>query len=329
MKNQFKALAHLLLNENRFLIATHERPDGDALGSVFGLYEILQANNKTAKVLLPEPVPDNYRRFIPNGNEILTNVEPEQLADYSFCLCLDSSTPTRMALGNNLTIDNLDLPICNIDHHPDNHQFGKLNLVIPTMGATAEIIYQVVRTIDSWQIPSAAATHLLLGVIMDSGCFRFDNTSPEMLQTAAEMLELGADHHSIINSMYFSNPLPLLQFESELVSKHLKTACNGRYSWACIPSELLREFNIDLRNTEGLIDIIRSISGVEVAALLNRREDGVKFSLRSKNRDISVGEIARQLNGGGHELAAGGMIETTDLAVAEKLLLDLVTTKLS
>ncbi len=121
--------------------------------------------------------------------------------------------------------------------------------------------------------------------------------------------------------MFFSRPLAHLQFEAELLQKHLKRNRDGRYAWIFIPDELIAKYQINMRDTEGLIELLRSIADTEVVALLQRREEGIKFSLRSKNSRYKVGEIARSLNGGGHELAAGGMVKVSNVALAEQTLL--------
>ena len=227
----------------------------------------------------------------------------------------------RAAVGQRIKLGDLKIPIVNIDHHPDNRCFGKFNLIMPEAAATAEIIFRIMREIPQWKISPKSATLLMIGIIMDTGGFRFDNTSAGVLEIAAELLRLKADHHRIITNMFFSKHLPYVQFEAELMTQHLKVNKSGRFGWIYIPESLIERYGINMKNAEGLIEGLRSIGGMDIVALLQRRDDGVKISLRSKDSRYSVGKIARQLNGGGHELAAGCMIKTDNVETAENILL--------
>ncbi|MDD3117962.1 MAG: bifunctional oligoribonuclease/PAP phosphatase NrnA [Victivallales bacterium] len=319
MQNITIEVANFLVQNDNFLIVTHERPDGDALGSSFALLNILKENGKNAALLLPEELPENYLDFVPC--DYRTYLDQYERTTFSWCLALDNTDLERAAVGMRSHLADLKLPIVNIDHHPDNRCFGKINLIIPEAAATAEIVFRIVREIPSWKISPKSATLLLLGIIMDTGGFRFDNTSAEVLNIAAELLRLKADHHGIVRNMFFSKHLPYVQFEAELITRHLKVNQSGRFGWICIPEALIERYGIDMKNSEGLIEGLRSISGMDIVALLQRREDGFKISLRSKDARYSVGKIARQLNGGGHELAAGCMIKTDKEEVAENILL--------
>ncbi|MFA7231445.1 MAG: bifunctional oligoribonuclease/PAP phosphatase NrnA [Victivallaceae bacterium] len=314
-----KSAADWLRQNDNFLIITHEHPDGDALGSIFGMLSMLRKNGKTADAFLPEPLPEKYLDFAPcDFRSELSRIE---LNSYNYCISLDNPKTTRAGMGANLAFNDIVLPVLNIDHHPDNSQFGKWNLVMPKAAATAEIIYSIFKEIPEWQISPTTASLLMLGIVTDTGGFRFDNTSPDVLRKAAELLELNADYHKIVLNMFFSNPLIQQEFEAELMMHHLRLKCNGRFAWFFIPNELLKKYSIDMRNTEGLIEALRVIKGTEIVAIMQPREEGFKISLRSKNPKYSVGAIARQLNGGGHELAAGGLIKTTSRESAEKILL--------
>ena len=163
----------------------------------------------------------------------------------------------------------------------------------------------------------------MLGIVTDSGCFRFSNTTPRCLRIAAELLENGANHSRIIDRAYLSKPFPMALFEAELFRTGLRTALDGSFAWFTITTEILEKYSIDIRNTEQLVENIRGIDGVTVAALLkSTKSPGIyKISLRSKDPRVSVGKVARRLNGGGHEMAAGGTIFAKSLEDAENILL--------
>ena len=213
----------------------------------------------------------------------------------------------------------------NIDHHPDNKLFCKLNLINPESAATAEILFWALNDSGKMRILQGAATALLIGIVMDTGGFRFDNTKPSTFNAASGLLALGADYPRIINAMFFSQPLNFIRMEAELVLKHLKTACSGHYAWVYLNDEILETYGVGKKDTEMLIDAIRQIEGVEIAVVFYKKDDGFKISMRSKNKKYSVAKIARVLNGGGHELAAGGFIKTDKISEAENTVLSHVS----
>lgn len=302
------------------LIATHERPDGDAIASLSATASILKENGFHALAILPDPAPDGYAQFLP---ENVTSSADGMEA--SLFITVDCSSRKRLAAGNYPV--EACAEVINIDHHPDNEKFGSLAILDPAASSASQIVYTLFRD-NGFHISAVNATRLLLGVITDSGCFRFDNTTPEALRTAAELMALGADHHRIIQASYCSKPENLLRLEAELVTHHLKTAFGGRFAWMVLDRELLKRFGVEIRNTETLIEIPRNLAGVEFAATLRPENGGFKLSLRSKNPPYSAGRIARALNGGGHEMAAGGFIPASSVKEAEEILLKHVETEL-
>ena len=312
------AAGKILKEYDNFLIMTHKNPDGDALGSVFALLRFLHENGKTAEALLPENLPEKYLDFA--VSDYRAELSRADLQSYDCCVILDLPNTKRAGTGNGFSCDDIPFPILNIDHHPDNQRYAKWNLVMTDAAAAAEILFMICKQIPEWKISSRVASLLMLGIVMDTGGFRFDNTSPRVMRHAAELLELKADYHKIINDMFFSNPLPQQQFAAELILHHLRTSSNGRFAWFFIPSDLVKKYNVDMRNTEGLIETLRAIRSTDIVAIMHPRDDGFKFSLRSKDPKYSVGKIARKLNGGGHELASGGLIRASCRENAEKVL---------
>lgn len=313
------AVAEFLIANDNFLIVTHENPDGDAIGSVFATLNFLRENGKGVEALLPSPLPDKYTNWVNGG--FRSEVSDFELAGYSVCIMIDNPKIVRAGLNSALRKPIQGMDIINIDHHPDNEQFGRYNLVVPTAAASAEIMFTIFKECSDYTISNQVASLLMLGLVMDTGGFRFDNTQPATLRHAAELIELGADYPKIVRSMFFSRPLRHLEFEAELLQHHLKRNRDGRYAWIFIPDELIEQYQINMRDTEGLIELLRSIDGTDIVALLQRRKDGIKFSLRSKDSKYLIGGVARSLNGGGHELAAGGLIKGSSLDSAEKILL--------
>ena len=317
-------IAKIIENSDNFLIVTHVGPDGDAIGSTLGLFNSLLENGKQVDAYFHETIPEGYLPLIPDGLKSYITGEMPEFSKYDMILCLDFSSSERFG-----KIDFTKYNSVNIDHHPDNTKFAKLNFVFPEAAATAVIIYEILKSSDIFSISSQTATLLLTGLITDTGGFRFQNTSPAALRSGAELLEAGADYSLIINSMFFAKSANLARMEAEIICYHLKTGCSGRFAWFFLSDELLDSFDIDEKDTEGLIDLIRSIKEFEIVAILKQKEGGFRISLRSKNEQYSVGSVARKLNGGGHDLAAGGFIPSETLEEAEDILVEEIGNLLS
>lgn len=313
-------VANLIAERDNFLLITHQGPDGDAIGSTLGMLSVLRDNGKQAAAYFHEPLPDNYSGL--PEIDFITDKLP-YLGEYDNILCLDFSNPKRFG-----DVDLASYNTINIDHHPDNSRFAKANFVFPRAAATAEIVFNISKRIPDWEISKTSATFLMTGIIMDTGGFRFDNTSPAVLKCAAELLSLGADYSNIIRMMFFSKPENFAKMEADIVSHHLQTACEGAYAWFYLSDELLDNYEISEKDTESLIDLIRAIKGFEIVAIFRKKDAGFRFSLRSKNKKYSVGKIARLLNGGGHELAAGGLIQADSIDEAEQIMLEHVKAEL-
>lgn len=316
------AFLSALRTAGTILVAAHERPDGDAIACLSATVAILRDNGFNARGILPDPAPDFYAAFVPQEG-MLPSAEG---ISADLFITVDCSTRARVAAAG-YPIEECPTVI-NIDHHPDNERFGTLVLLNPEAAATAQELYTLFRD-AGFRISAENATRLLLGIITDSGCFRFDNTNADALRAAADLMELGADHHRIIVSVFSSRPENLVRLEAELCSKHLKTAFGGKLAWMVLDPEVLAKFGVEIRNTESLIEIPRNIAGVELAATLRPEKNGYKLSLRAKNAPYSAGRIARRLNGGGHEMAAGGFIPAETVGEAEQILLQQVEMELN
>ena len=300
------------------LVVTHEWPDGDAVGTACGLCTLLRDNGFRAEFFLAAQMPDCYRSFLPFPSAEFTAEEIN--TKYSMVLNVDASTVKRMQLGP-ADFASVTVPVVTFDHHPDDEMFGDLTCLDPEASSTAELVARFARS-QGWKISPESATLLMLGVMTDTGCFRFTNTTAEAHRVAAELLALGADQDRIVNEVYLSKPLNMVRFESELFS-NIQTAYDGRFAWISVPRELLDKYDVNLRNTEQLIELVRGIRGVVVAALIKPTSNpGIfRVSMRSKDADISVGRIARALKGGGHEMAAGCSIFAKNQAEASEVLL--------
>ena len=312
-------LSNLLLGIDNVLILTHERPDGDAFGSVMALLILLNSLGKKAGAYFPEKIPERYQHLI-HTNNVFIQRQPQPFS-YTSCICLDCGNEERLA-DKDIHNEVFSLPIINIDHHHDNTLYGEHNYVNSAACSTAEIIFDIYRCSEKWKITSDAATAITMGMLMDTGGFRFDNTTPDVLRKTAELIELGADYINTIKAMYFTKSFNLYRLEADIALNHLERAFQNRFAYLYLNDELLNKHKVSKRNTEGLIDSIRIVNGIDITAILVKKENGFRISLRSNNSNYSVASIAHKLSGGGHKLAAGCFIETDDIKEAQRILLD-------
>ena len=312
--------ARLMMAKN-VLLLTHQRPDGDALGSTFGMMEFLRGNGIHADILIADPIPRRYQNLC---RGYLPRVFLSELDNYDLFLALDCANPARLGCGEEFSIDDLrQRTLLCIDHHTGNSLNAQESWINGSSGSTCQMVMEMIDYLNQ-PISPAGATYLLTGMMTDTGCFCFSNTDGNTMRAAAMALDHGAEVEKIANQVFFSKPLNQLKFEAAMVERCLKTACNGKFAYACITEELMEEFNFDLREDEGLIDILRGLEGVVIAMLVHRRADGWRVSLRSKDSNYPVRPVAVQFNGGGHALAAGCTINVPDFAELEAKILPVI-----
>ncbi|HJO94056.1 MAG TPA: bifunctional oligoribonuclease/PAP phosphatase NrnA [Victivallales bacterium] len=319
MKTSRTTLSHLseyLLTLDNFLIVTHVRPDGDAIGSVFALHEALLILGKTADIYFSDALPDKYK-FLINSNTYIEDSLP--INKYSNIISLDCGNFDRLAISDKECYSNKNT--ISIDHHPDNSEYSNTNYTNSVSCATSEILLDIFTIRDSsWIINKKIANCLLMGILLDSGGLRFDNTTATVLRKVAELIDLGADYIPTIKSMYFTKPLKMMNLEADIILNELKMAFDNKFAYLYLSKELLKKHNVTAKDTEGLIDYYRTIDGLIIAATLVKHNNGFRVSMRSNYAEYPVSEIAKILSGGGHKLAAGCFIPADNFETAETIL---------
>jgi phosphoesterase RecJ-like protein len=315
------------LRENdRFLLTTHERPDGDAIGSLAAMQQVLAALGKDAVAFLPPnefPLPYEYRFIRLEG---LVTEPPPDLCQRVFVF-LDCGNIDRTPAHE---LKHEGGHILNIDHHHDNTRFGTLNHVDPTASCTAEMVWDLMKALGV-QATHPIAEALYVGVVTDTGRFMYENTGPRAHAMAAELIEGGIDVHAIYRRLYEGIP----QGKLELLARGLtnvKRYDGGLLTLTHLTRQDYQSTGADESYSEGLVDHLRSVEGTAVAGLvrdlLTDDEDCKrKVSLRATDDRVDVSRIARALGGGGHRRAAGfatdlefpELVEVLREALAEQL----------
>ena len=301
--NDLGAVADALRSHDRFLLVTHENPDGDALGSLLAMKLALDSLGKDSEMYLygDAPLPREYA-FMPL--EGLLREPPEDAAE-RVLVALDCANEQRMGPDTTL-LGQAPLSI-DIDHHHDNSRFGDLNLVVGDASSTGEVLRDVFAELGVELTPEIAEA-LYIGVVTDTGRFQYSNTTPKTLRLAAELVEAGADVHRVFQSIYESVELAKLK----LLARALERAQvyeGGRLVVSYLLRRDFTELTVAEAYSEGIIDYLRAVEGAEMAALIREppRRDGParRVSLRASNDELDVSAIARKSDGGGHRQAAG------------------------
>jgi len=289
--------------DSRFVLATHEHPDGDALGSLVGMQELLLALGKDSVMFIaPDdlPIPNEYRSFQLQG---AIQAPPADISERTVVF-LDCGNIDR----NSARILRDGAHLLNIDHHHDNTRFGTLNLVVPDASCTAEIVWDLMHGLSVAPTP-AMAQALYVGLITDTGRFMYENTGPRAHLMAAELIEAGVDVAAVYRRLYEELPPAKLALLG-LALGRLRRFDGGEVTLAALTAEDFERSGAEDSHSEGIIDQLRAVQGTKVAVLVREltvgeRKGQWKVSLRATDDDADVSLIARAQGGGGHRRAAG------------------------
>ena len=298
-----EVLAELRSGE-KFLLVTHENPDGDALGSLVAMNEILRGLGKDTVMFMSDedfPLPSEYRDMPLDGVLHLPPADAEERT----IVFLDCGNLDRMPVS---FLRRDDAHIVNIDHHHDNTMFGTANLVVDGASCTAEIIWDLNRDLGV-DLTVEIAEALYVALVTDTGKFQYENTTPNSHRMAAELLEHGVDVHGIFRRLFENLPFAKLQLLARVLSR-IERYDDGRLTMSFILRSDYEETGADENDSEGIVDHIRALEGTVVAALVREqlkegREGVRKVSLRASADEVDVSVIARKEGGGGHRQAAG------------------------
>ena len=288
---------------DRFLLTTHENPDGDALGSLLGMHRILEALGKDTVMFLAAkefPLPMEYR-FLPL--EEVFHEPPADIADRTV-MFLDCGNIDRMPAD---FLQHGDNKVINIDHHHDNTRFGAVNLVDVDSSCTAEIVYDLAALLDV-QLTPAIANALYVGLVTDTGKFMYENTDARSHRMAAGLIDAGVQVNEVYRRLYEHAPIEKLKLLARAL-EGITLRDDGRLAVTYISTEDYAVTGASEALTEGIIDHLRTVDGTVVAAVVRDQADGGraarKVSMRSTDGRVDVSAIARSQGGGGHRRAAG------------------------
>jgi phosphoesterase RecJ-like protein len=309
MPNDWPPFIDFVRRHQRFVLTTHIRPDGDGLGSMLALAEVLEAPplSKSVRMTVASVLPPRYdfldpvrriRRFEPPG---------DLYRDADAAIVLDTGTWNQLGEFGPF-LRSLSIAKAVIDHHLTQDDLGALRLVDTTAEATGRLVYEAIAALGA-PLPPTAAHCLLVAVAMDTGWFRHNNTTPATLTLAADLVRAGARITEAYECLFEQNTLGRLKLMG-LVLSRLQVTHGGRVAHTEIRRDDYASTGAVPQDSEDLINYTRSIGGVEVGLLfMEQPRGGVKISFRS--RRVDVARLAERFGGGGHRLASGAILETT------------------
>lgn len=297
-------LSNISLNEmgeklrsaDSILIFPHVNPDGDAIGSCVALCRAMRREGKQAWVLLDDEVPA-YLKFL--DTEYCT-ADKDCIMEPDVCICVDCSEKKRFP-ERAQRFDSGRVKLC-IDHHITSGSFGDYYYIDGDEAATAQIIYKLFTAMGI-DVDKTLAESLYVGICTDTGSFQHSNTTAETHAIVSKLFEAGIDHTGITVNLYHNVSYKRLKLEMDVLDR-MELVADGKAAVSYVTEEMLKARDASLDDSEGVVDLLRNIEGVELAAFLKEKGDDVKVSMRAKSYG-NVDDIAVKFGGGGHAKAAG------------------------
>ena len=289
-----RLVAHLRSGQ-RFLIASHQRPDGDAVGSAVGMALALRHLGKDAVVVMDAPPPDYLQPF-PAVDRIRITAHVDDIVDGAVIMECSSLARTGVA--------GLDRsPVLNIDHHVGNLRYGTINWVDETAAACTELVFTLVEALHA-PLTKDVATHIYLGLLTDTGSFHFSHISARSFEIARRCMEAGIDPQWVARTHYDSNTIGRVRIFGRVVNS-MQLDDSGSVALLTVTTDALSAADATLDDTEGIVNFPLTVKDIEAVAFFKQGGNDVwRVSMRSKG-PIDVGAIARAYGGGGHNNASG------------------------
>ena len=328
MLEQFKGLSMdelctRLCQQRKTLIIYHVRSDADAIGSAFALRELLRAMDIPAICACADEVPERLR-FLCDGVQGSVLLEEGMELDHDRVISVDSASPSQLGGLYDRLHKYIDLMI---DHHAMGTVYAD-NYIDSEASATGEIIYEIAKHLVEMgrlsEIPRRVISCCFAAISSDTGCFKFANARPRTFRCAAELIEVGAEHTDINHRLFESKTVKQIRAEGE-AARRMQVHDGGRIASVTFPYSSKFSMSLSDEHLETIIDVPRSVSGVEVAFAVRQPDDKPFFrvSMRSAS-DVDVSEICARFGGGGHVRAAGCSIEAANVREAEEIILEAI-----
>lgn len=292
-------VVQLIEQNQRFMITSHIRPDGDGLGSGLALYWMLRSLGKYADVILRDRVPPAYT-VLPGSDLIVLQDEVTENYDAAFIIeCSDVERPGLVGLKNQFVV--------NIDHHSTTIPFGDINWIDPTAAAVGEMIYNLSKALGV-EVTKEIAECIYTALLTDTGSFHFSNTTERTLKIASELVRRGVEPARISQALFYSYPFSRIKLLG-IVLAGIQRDESGRIAWVTMDRATMYEADACEEDADGIVNHALSASEIEAVAFFKElAPDVYRISLRSKGKN-NVAKVAEMFGGGGHRNAAGCRVE--------------------
>ena len=296
----FEQIGEVLRNHQSFVLISHVRPDGDAIGSQLALGYALMAAGKSVRLINEDGLPDNLAFMAGSAKIELPPTEPLVV---EVAIALDTATKPRLGEKALHAASQAQIWL-NIDHHVSNPKYGDLNLIDSKSPATGQILYQLIIALGL-PLPAETRDAIYVAVSTDTGSFQYPSTTAATYELAADLIRRGLDVGTINSQIYDNYPFRRLELMRALLNT-LEISDDGLVANWTMRDQLRIDLDLRPEDSEGLIDLIRAIRGVQLAVFFEELPDGkIRISMRSKDHRLDVCQIATEFGGGGHALAAG------------------------
>lgn len=308
----------IIKSSKNILIVSHVNPDGDTLGSMCALYSAIEKRyKKKCEMLILSKLPKVYE-FLPNISEAKSLDKLDKSRIYDLVIAVDIASLDRI-LEAQVLFNKAKFTI-NFDHHKTNNGYGSMTFVEPNASSTGEVIYKVLKN-NGWDIDIDTANCLYTAILTDTGGFRFENTSAEVLKISSELVELGVNPMCVYKKCFESKTKAMVLFQAYCVGKSVFVD-DDKIAYSIVYRKDMEKFCAGDDYTDGIAEKLRSINSTQVSFVVKQVDARTcKISMRSKKIDIA--EVCSVFGGGGHKFAAGCTIKSTPEDSVNKLLAEI------
>jgi phosphoesterase RecJ-like protein len=304
----YKKIWNKILESDNIALISHLNPDGDALGSSLSVYNVIKSIGKNVKIVNMSDLP-TYLDFLPNYDKVTKNL-PQNI---DLMISFDCGSFDRLGIEKKPKF------LINIDHHISNTNYGDINLV-EKAASTSQIVFNIL-TFNNVKIDTETAICIYTALVTDTGNFQYESVTSEVFRVASELVKYGVKPEFISKMLYERDRLSRLRFIAKALDT-LELFCDGRVGVVQVTDELMKKTGAIKDDTDGLVNMVRKLSNVEVSIMLREEENSdIKVSLRSKNY-VDVSEIALKYGGGGHIRASGATIKNKSFDEIKQLLIN-------
>ncbi|MFC1647816.1 bifunctional oligoribonuclease/PAP phosphatase NrnA [Patescibacteria group bacterium] len=300
MEAHFQQAKRQINKAEKILLIAHRKPDGDTIGACIALKRVLAEQNKDVQMACIDEIPERYA-YMPDIRDF---IEEFDFRDYDLLIVSDAGASYMTNYHEKYPdIFKGDVPVINIDHHASNDNFGTINMVDSQAASTTMIIYKFFK-FAGYKLTPQIATALLTGIYNDTGSFMHQNTTPETLKIASDLLQAGGRVVDVSRNLFNTTPVSTLKLWGKVLD-NLKINKDG-VAMSVVTKADFDECNAEIDELSGAVDFINCVPETKFTVLLHEDEHGnVKGSFRTRNEEVDLEEIASKFGGGGHKKAAG------------------------